>query len=150
MLKILRAGASDLELAPDPSAAWSLPADAVWIDLQAPTREEELQVERALGLQLPTREEMLEIEVSSRVYQDGDATFMTALVLYNTASDAPSAEPITFVLTKDRLVTIRYIEPKSFAAFVAQAARQPSLCPTAVHTFLGLVEAIVDRTADLI
>ena len=152
MLKILRAGSTAFEDGAPPSAEadWSLPADAVWIDLHNPTRDEEHRIERALGLLLPTREEMLEIEVSSRVYQDGDATFMTALVLYNTSSDTPSAEPITFVLTKERLVTIRYIEPKSFGAFVAQAHRQPSLCPSAAHTFLGLVEAIVDRTADLI
>src|SRR3712207_9449029 len=126
-MKLLRAGAVALEPAPSDAEGWTLPADTVWIDLHNPSREEEHQVERALGLLLPTREEMLEIEVSSRVYQDGDATFMTALVLYNTASEAPSAEPITFVLTKDRLVTIRYIEPKSCAAFVAQASRQSAL-----------------------
>jgi magnesium transporter len=153
MLKILRAGASGFEPAPEFAAAgdaWTLPADAVWIDLYRPTRDEELRVEKALGLALPTREDMLEIEPSSRVYQDNGATVMTALVLYNTTTEAPAAEPITFVLTQERLVTIRYIEPKSFGLFAAQAARQPSLCPGAADAFLGLIEAVVDRTADLI
>ena len=151
MLTLLRAGAPGHEVVTDAvSGAWDLPADAVWIDLHNPTRDEELAVERALGLLLPTREEMLEIEPSSRVHQEGDATFMTALVLYNTSSDRPSAEPITFVLTGQQLITIRYVEPRSFALFMAQAARQQTLCPTAAHAFLGLVEAIVDRTADVI
>ena len=148
MLKILRAGATAFD--PPSEAGWTLPADAVWIDLQSPTRDEEHALERALGLQLPTREEMLEIEPSSRTRQEGPATYMTALVLYNTTSEQPAAEPITFVLTHDRLVTIRYVDPKAFQLFIGQAARQASLCPSAAETFLGLIEAIVDRTADVI
>ncbi|HEX8569806.1 MAG TPA: magnesium transporter CorA family protein [Caulobacteraceae bacterium] len=150
MLKVLRAGAPGFDPPAPTGPDWTLPADTVWIDLHEPTRDEELAVERVLGLQLPTREEMLEIEPSSRIYQDGPSTFMTALVLYNTTSERPSAEPITFVLTNERLVTIRYVDPKAFSLFVSQAARQATLCPTAAQTFLGLIEAVVDRTADVV
>jgi magnesium transporter len=129
---------------------WRLPADAVWIELVEPTREEELLVERELGLLLPTREDMQEIEASSRLYQEAGATFMTATVLANADTEAPTAQPITFVLTGDRLVTIRYFQPKSFAMFAAQARRQPILCAGGPQAFLGLVEAVVDRTADVL
>ena len=66
MLNLLLKGAT----APHPvevTPGWALPADAIWIDLYNPTREEELAAEFALGLLLPTREEMAEIETSSRL-----------------------------------------------------------------------------------
>ena len=50
----------------------------VWIDLLRPTAEEEAQVEAALRIDIPTREEMQEIEVSSRLYLEEEAAFMTA------------------------------------------------------------------------
>jgi magnesium transporter len=54
------------------------------------------------------------------------------------------------VLTADKLVTLRYGEPKPFKIFAANAQRQPHLCATAVDTFLNLLDAIVDRTADVL
>jgi magnesium transporter len=149
MLRVLRHGAPGFDLV-GLSADWRLPDDAVWIELVDPTRAEEVAVEKSIGLLLPTREEMAEIEASSRLYQEDGGTFMTATVLVNADGDLPTAAPVTFVLTGDRLVTIRYVEPKAFKVFAAQAERQPSLCPGGAQTFLGLLDAIVDRTADII
>ena len=149
MLRILRHGAPGFEaggLSPD----WRVPADAVWIELVDPTRAEEVAVEQSIGLLLPTREEMAEIEASSRLYQEDGGTFMTATVLVNADGDLPTAAPVTFVLAGNRLVTIRYVEPRAFSVFAAQAERQPSLCPNGLQTFLGLLDAIVDRTADIL
>ena len=150
MLRVLRVAAPDFETPSGPLDAWRLPADAVWVELVEPTREEELCVERELAVPLPTREEMAEIEPSSRLYQEDGATVMTAMVLYNADGERPSAQPVTFVLAHRRLVTIRYFEPKSFKLFAAQAKRQPSLCPNGAQTFIGLIDAIVDRTADVL
>ncbi|WP_395675102.1 magnesium/cobalt transporter CorA [Inquilinus sp.] len=134
----------------DPSAEAPFPPDAVWIDLFNPTPDEEHYSEQHLGLLLPTREEMQEIEASSRLYQEDGAMFMTASVLFATETDAPGTAPITFVLKGQTLVTIRYAEPKSFAGFIAHAERQPMLCPSGSATLIGLLEAIVDRTADIL
>jgi magnesium transporter len=150
VLKILRVAASEFETPGGALDDWRLPADAVWIELVEPTRDEELCVERELGVALPTREEMAEIEPSSRLYQEGGATFMTARILYNADTAQPSTQPITFVLAGHRLVTIRYFNPKSFTLFSAQALRQPRLCPDGPQTFVGLIDAIVDRTADVL
>src|SRR5690606_22587838 len=59
----------------------ALPADVLWLDLFEPTVEETAKVQKTLGLALPTREEMREIEPSSRLYIEGDASYMTAQVL---------------------------------------------------------------------
>lgn len=148
MIRILRAGQPHFETADVCAEDWKLPSTTVWLDLVEPTRPEELAVEAALGLLLPTREEMAEIEVSSRLYQEDGATFMTATLLHKSASEIPDSDPITFVLAGARLVTIRYFEPKSFAIFEGQLERQPELSATGVSTFVNLMEAIVDRTAD--
>src|SRR3546814_18234977 len=67
-----------------------LPSGTVWVDLLCPTRDEERTVERALGLELPRREEMQAIEISSRLYSEGDALFMTAqLLLKSERSEEP-------------------------------------------------------------
>ena len=148
MLKILRQGASAPE-AVIPGKGWTLPDDAVWIDLLRPTREEELAVEKAIGVQIPTRDEMSEIETSSRLYQENGATFMTAAVLTHATTDFPLLAPVTFVLVGDRLVTVRYAEPSAFAAFIGQFERQP--CGFAGgEAFLELLDAIVDRAADIL
>lgn len=149
MLRVLQQGAPGFDQ-PGDAPGWRLPADAVWIDLIAPNRPEELKVEQALGLQLPTREDMAEIEPSSRLYQEGGATFMTAIILISADTETPQSAPVTFVLTNNKLVTIRYAEPRSVQVFSAQAERQPALCPTGSTAFLNLIDAVVDRTADVI
>jgi magnesium transporter len=149
MLKVLRRTVPGLHDVPD-VGAFSLPEDAVWIDLTRPTREEELAVEAALRLELPTREEMAEIEPSSRLYQEHGATVMIASLLTNSEGDAPEMTPVTFALTGRRLVTIRYAEPRAFSVYAAQAERQPDERVDGPQIFIGLLDAIVDRLADIL
>lgn len=124
--------------------------EAAWIDLLEPTREVEKELESHLGLELPTREEMEEIEVSSRLYQEGEALFLTAEL--PSATDEPGSKmgPVTFVLVNRILVTIRYHEPRPFRVFPARAARSAVAGEDGETIFLGLIETIVDRLADII
>ncbi|HWA60277.1 MAG TPA: magnesium transporter CorA family protein [Caulobacteraceae bacterium] len=149
MLRLLRSSVAGLRKVED-VADFSLADDAIWIDLAHPTRAEELAVEAALGVELPTREEMAEIEPSSRLYQENGATVLIANLVTNADSDHPKSTPVTFVLTGPRLVTIRYAEPKAFSVFASQLERQPDLGGTGVHTFIGLLDAVVDRLADIL
>ena len=57
------------------------PEAAVWIDLVSPTLPEDRLVEKLLGIAVPTREEMQEIEVSSRLYVENGARYMTATLM---------------------------------------------------------------------
>src|SRR5215475_4665028 len=56
----------------------AIPDNAAWIDLVSPTMAEDKLTERALGIAVPTREEMQEIEVTSRLYVENGARYMTA------------------------------------------------------------------------
>lgn len=122
----------------------------VWHDLLDPGREEEVALERALGIELPTRDEMREIEFSSRLYSDSGSTYMTALVPSHTDGDDIMIDPITFILAGNRLVTIRYTEPRAFTNFPARAEKADLGLRQGQDVLLGLLEAIVDRLADVL
>ena len=121
---------------------------ATWIDLEEPTREEESLVERALGLNVPTREEMKEIEPSSRLFERGEAIYMTLSTLYGIDEGHPAVEPIAFVLAGNRLVTVRYASPKPFRVFADHVRREPELARDALTVLVRLLDTIIDRLAD--
>lgn len=123
---------------------------AVWIDLLNPTKEEERGVEQTIGVDIPTREEVSEIEVSSRLYHENGAHFMTATIIYHVESPDPQATIVTFILTQERLVTVRYAEPRAFTLFLSRSQKGDMSCETPLAVLLGLLEAIIDREADLI
>jgi magnesium transporter len=149
MLRLFRPKSHMVTLV-DATTAASLPPDAVWIDLVEPTAEEERLVESAIGVLVPTREEMAEIEPSSRLYQEGGAVFLTANVMSGVDAGDPVSTPVSFVLTKDKLITVRYADPRPFRAFVDRLEREPSLCTSSTMTLIHLLDAIVDRLADVL
>lgn len=122
----------------------------VWADLFNPSREEEAAIEQWLGVRIPTREDMEEIEISSRLYVEDGAYFMTATVPAQSDSDDPVMSPVTFVLAGKRLATIRYHEPRAFQTFPARAEKVATGCTSAETILIGLLEAIVDRLADIL
>jgi len=135
---------TDLSTCPD------LVKRAVWIDLLEPTRPEELAVEQALGAEVPTREEMGQLELSRRLYVEHDALFMTANVLTHADSSHPESSGITFILAGEKLVTVRYTDPRAFQMFVAHRRSHPGAHDTAWTAFEGLLDAIVERLADIL
>ena len=125
-----------------------IPLAATWIDLEEPTREEELLVERCLRVAVPTPAEMAEIEPSSRLYTRDGVLYLTISALYGVDEDSPASAPIGFVLTEERLVTVRYVTPKPIRAFSENARREPDLAGDALTALGGLLDAIIDRLAD--
>jgi magnesium transporter len=125
-----------------------IPDDATWIDLEEPTREEDKLVERCIGVQVPTREDMKEIEPSSRLYEENGALYMTLSALYGVEDGHPRSDPIGFVLTGDRLVTIRYVTPKPIRMFENHARRDKALVQDNLVALYSLLDSIIDRMAD--
>ncbi len=131
-------------------AGSAIPPDAIWLDLLEPTPSEERQVESFLAIEVPTRDEMREIESSNRLYEENGALYMTATVITKLDSDLPESTQITFILSSAKLVTNRYVDPLPFRRFIAYAERHPNSCNSPPALLAGLVEAIVNRVADVI
>jgi magnesium transporter len=128
----------------------SVSPGTIWLDLLNPSKEEDRFVEEALGIAVPTREEMAEIEVSSRLYLEGGAHYMTAVLMHQQdwLIDPPTPTPITFILAGHRLVTVRYAEPRAFQMFLSRAQKKDASCVSGINVLVALLEAIIDREAD--
>src|ERR1700755_1675357 len=128
----------------------SLPESAVWIALLKPTPEEDRAVERLAGIAVPTREDMQEIEISSRLYIENGARYMTATLMCSSDSENPRTTAVTFILAGHRLVTVRYDAPKPFMLVEHKLARS---CPqgiTGEMVLMELLDAVIDRNADIL
>jgi len=123
---------------------------AVWIDLMNPTAVEEGTVAAALALAVPTREDMEEIEVSSRLYTEDGAAFMTVTLPSDADTEAPTLGAVSFVLAQGRLLTVRHSAPRAFETFPIRAEKAQLGCLDGEATLLALLEAVIDRLADIL
>ena len=112
-----------------------VPDSAVWFDLVNPAHEEDKIVERKVGMAVPTREEMQEIEVTSRLYVENGARYMTATLMCQSDTDTPKTTPVTFILSGHRLITVRYDDPRPFMIVGNKLARvcSPTVTGESVH-----------------
>lgn len=123
-------------------------AGATWIDLVDPAPDEADLVERTTGLHVPTLAELSEIESSSRLFRRNGALYMSAPAVQGAEGEARTT-PVGFVLSPERLLTVRF---GRLAAFEAAAAtcREAGGERSSTDLFLSLFEAIVDRLADVL
>jgi magnesium transporter len=127
-----------------------LPEAAVWLDLVNPAPGEDKVIERLIGVEVPTREEMQEIEVSSRLYVEHHARFMTATLMCNSDTATPKTTAVTFILSGHRLVTVRYDDPRPFTLVGNKLARNCPAHVTGETVLLDLLDAVIDRAADIL
>lgn len=132
-------------------SAESSPMQVIWYDLLHPAPGEDKIIESAIGAEIPTRDEMKEIEPSARLYNEDGAQYMTIMTLAAADNDEPIKAPITFILKGQTLVTVRYSEPRSFATFCTRALKPGGFTHSnGEAVMLGLLETIIDRTADIL
>lgn len=128
----------------------TLPEGVLWIDLLQPSREEELFLERMLGVDIPTREEMAEIEDSSRFYESAGTLYMTASLVSGISEQQPGIAEVSFVLSRKWLVTVRYAELSAFRAFAGKSLHRPGVHGCSEMVFAALIDSVVDRIADVL
>ena len=97
---------------------------------------------------MPNFDELSEIESSSRLRRRDGALYLSAPLIFRADSDQLLVTPVGFVLTRERLVTVRFEELASFAAFAAGDFAAAGAGSAAV--FAGLMDAITGRLADIL
>ena len=107
-------------------------------------------MERLVGIAVPTREDMQEIEISSRLYIENGARYMTATLMCAADTENPRTTAVTFILTGHRLVTVRYDEPKPFMLVENKLARGCAPGITGEMVLMELLDAVIDRNADIL
>ncbi len=121
---------------------------AVWIDLLTPLPAQ-VEAVTALGVDVPSLADMEEIEISNRLYHEGAADYMTVVLPGLSNAKVQTTGPVTFILTRDRLVTVRHHSPRPFETFPERADKSGAGCGSPAHLFLGISEEIIGRLADL-
>jgi len=125
----------------------STPIDKfLWIDLHDVDDEVEDQLEDFLKIYIQEEEEMEEIEMSSRFIETAD----TLVVNSNFLLPNFDAETVSFILKNDILVTVHSEELASFHETTKKLSANPRNYPTGFHVMAALMEARVDKDADLI
>ena len=91
-----------------------------------------------------------EIESSSRLRTRDGALYLSAPLIYSADSDQPTTTPVGFVLSRERLITVRFQDLTILHQF-----HHPRSCGdreqlTSAAVFAGLMDAITDRLADVL
>jgi magnesium transporter len=79
---------------------------------------------------------------------EGDARFMTTVLVVDADSEQPDTAEFTFILTDRQLITLRRADPKAFRAAAVHLRKHPPRSKE--EAFLHLLEQIVDLQADLL
>jgi len=123
--------------------------DAIWIDLLRADQNEIDRVEQATGLHVPTEAEVSEIETSSRLARRNGVLYLS-MPLISMHEDGPRGSSAGFVLSPERLITVRFAPSHVFDAYAEHLPRGEIGHETGAHIMVGLLEAVVDRQADVL
>jgi len=123
---------------------------ALWLDLLNPTSAEVTNVERTVGATLPSLGALSEIEASSRLRNHDGVLYMSTPSAARPPEGARTTPPLGFVLSTDRLITVRFMPLPAFDAVAAKFASSQDTPKSSLEVFTLLCEEIVDRVADML
>jgi len=134
---------------PDAQGSLAPHAGAAWVDLLNASEAETIQIESLIGLDLPSREELAEIEPSSRLSFTAGVLRLAGPVIAQADTDRPILSQIGVILTRERLVTIRFDDLQVFdwLPHKIDTGEVPASGPA---IFTSLMEAVIGRLADLL
>lgn len=126
-----------------------LPDHVIWLDLLDPSENERLLVERHAKIRVPSKEALSEIEASSRLISEHGVLYLSTPTVAKGEFEETEISPVGFILTERLLVTVRYTQLPSFDS-VAERVRADETLDCSVGIFAALLEAIIDRGADVL
>jgi magnesium transporter len=134
--------------------AENLPPGIVWIDMISATEEERAFVKRVTGLSLPSEHDIAEIESSSRLRTEEGALYLNVSLVTRSQFGTAVMTPVGFVLTRELMITLRFAPLTAFSTFIQHTSnnrtgRAPAH-PSSAAAFVGLIEAVIDRLADVL
>jgi magnesium transporter len=126
-----------------------LPGDVIWIDLIDPSEDERQFVESRAKIRVPSKEALSEIEASSRLIVERGVLYLSTPIVARGDTEDARLTPAGFILSPKLLVTVRHAELLPFHT-VAEQVRTDEGLASSLGVFTALLEAIVDRDADVL
>lgn len=128
----------------------SLPLDALWIDLVSPDHSEVSMAEAALGVDIPTLSEMQEIVPSRCFHEEQGALYATLLVPVEEGGLKIKLVPVTCVLARGILLSIRHHPIPTIDSYIDHAKHSDISSLKASLLFVRFVTLLLDAIADLL
>jgi magnesium transporter len=124
-------------------------SNIIWIDLQSPSQQEKVFVERNFKIEFFTHQEVQEIESSSR-FLETEETIEINLGFISSDVEL-SVQNVTFILKGNILFTYRQGDLKTFAEAVRKLkSMNAETKEHGLDIFLTILETRIDSDADLI
>lgn len=120
----------------------------IWIDAVNPTREERDLIQSQTSVVLPHHNETIQIEYSNRYYEDKGSFYLTVSTLVK-AAPFPESHSITFILTKECVITLRYDNLSPINILVSKLQRRPYPVSEPFDVLILLLQQIVGATANV-
>jgi magnesium transporter len=124
-------------------------AGVIWIDLLNPTSDEKASVERTFAVKIASKESFHEIEAAGRLLSEHNRLYLTTPVVRLDEHDYAHLTPVGFIVTPNVLVTIRFASLTVFDIVEDHLVDDDDL-EDGMFVFVALLEAIVDRGADVL
>lgn len=127
-----------------------LAEQAVWLDLVDPTESERTLIEGLTGMRVPTLAELSEIERSSRLAAHGQVLTLSTPMISRPPEGGYVVAPLGFVVSPEKLLTVRFQPMPALDTYAERIVQRGGHPPSGPAAFIGVLEAIVDRLADLL
>ncbi|MER8847883.1 magnesium transporter CorA family protein [Mesorhizobium australicum] len=123
-------------------------AKAIWLDLCDPNPAELAEVEELAAVAVPSREDLSEIESSSRLKARDGVLSMSVPMVTHVEGGVPQVAPVGFVLSRERLVTVRFAALPAFDAVASRFTDSDGRPTSSLEVFVDLCDELIDRLAD--
>ncbi len=126
-----------------------IPPNALWIDLHQPTEAEDRHCETHLGIDIPTRSDVGYAEEVGSLYASQGTRYLSARLIH-ASNGFTAASSVIFILTATSIVTVRYENFVAFDLFAKRLAEADVQDITPEAILAGLINTIIDWTAQQI
>lgn len=124
---------------------------AIWIDLQSPTKDQIKEVEETFNIKFPTRQQQEEIESSSRYLEDSGTIKVNSTFLNLVSRNGKFEDHETsFIVTPKILFSLRYFDSNVILEVVKRIKQHPENFIHPAQIFITIFEVRIDFDADLI
>lgn len=122
----------------------------LWVDAYRPSEVEQNIIEKTLDVDLLSKEEAEEIESTSK-YSEAPNGVVANMDFYQQKTDRFTPEPISFIISRTGfLVSVRHIKCDVFEEAEKRILLDKSQNFSGTDIFMTLIEAHIDREADML
>lgn len=123
--------------------------DVVWIDLCAPSQEEQSIIENITGIRIPTKKQAEEIETTSK-YSETLNHILVNTNYYIDKGKNYETEPVSFIISKEGwLISYYGLKLKAIEDAAQRMIIHPEENESGIGIFMTILESIIDYEADM-